>query len=315
MWLDPGELERIQVFYEAANDFKEPPKKDETEPGFACPKCATEQTKKQECIQCGVIFNRYKSPAIDSEIQQKIKQTISSELEATFKNLQHLEVDQKFHLTEVMINIEHCNEYKLTLFPPDARKGTWRIEEQNVSAFSFFGRNLFGFLYTSTMHLLDSVGNIALRFHRKPRLYFHELEVYDENGVEFGRVKREFSYFHRVLSVENNKGTRQLKVVGPIWSPWTFQVYSGRKKVGVITKEYSGLLMEAYTDADKFKIEFTGPLNNSKKRLSVAALMLIDSLYFEGEKSYFSHFMSAPGISVGVFLTILVWISYYQSTL
>ena len=309
VWLDPGELERIQVFYEAAQEFNDPHQFQE--PEFECPKCKAKQVKGVECVRCGLLFAQYEVKENDAKSVEKSKNKNSSELENVFQNLQHLVVDQKFHLTEALLGFERCNSYKLTLFPTDIRQGNWRIEEENLSTFSILGRNIFGLLFTSTMHMKDGLGNIVLRLHRKPRLYFHELEVYDENGVEFGLVKRNFSFFNRVVSVRNVKGNRLLKIVGPIWKPWTFNVYEGKRKVAVITKKWTGLLKEAYTDADRFNLEFTDSLSYPKKRLSIAALMLIDSLYFEGKKNFSQHFISAPGLSLVVFLVTLIGAYYY----
>ena len=148
-----------------------------------------------------------------------------------------------------------------------------------------------------------------LRLYRKPRLYFHELEVYNEKGVEIGLAKRVFSFFHRVISVNDNRGTKQLRVIGPIWSPWTFNVYEGKTKVAVMSKKWAGFLRESFTDADKFNIQFEVLLSNSKKRLSIATLMLIDSLYFEGKKSFYHHLISAPGIQLIVFFATIWWFS------
>jgi hypothetical protein len=159
------------------------------------------------------------------------------------------------------------------------------------------------------MFMKDHRGRVVLRLYRKPRLYFHELEVYNEKGVDIGLVKRVFSFFHRVISVNDNRGTEQFRVVGPIWSPWTFNVYGGKTKVAVMSKNWAGLLRESFTDADKFNIQFEAPLSNSKKRLSIATLMLIDSLYFEGKKSFYHHLISAPGIQLILFFATVWWFS------
>ena len=309
IWLDPGELERIQLYYEAAHDFENDRDSKDVVPKFSCPKCSTEQDKTEECIKCGLIFSRYESRQRKTLNHQAAKSGNANQLESMYTNLMRLEVDQQYHLSEALIGFERKNRYRLTLYPADAGKGNWSIEEENVSKLSILGRNLFGLMYTFTMHMKDDMGNIVLRLHRKPRLYFHMLEAYDENGVEFGLVKRLFSFFHRVVSVTNPKGRKLLRVVGPVWSPWTFYIYDGNKRVAVVSKKWTGLLKEAYTDADKFNLEFTQPLSGSKKRLSIAALMLIDSLYFEGKKGFLNHLISAPGIQIIIAIAAAIWLS------
>lgn len=307
MWLGPGKLEHIQVYYEAANDFEDRAKTSEKKPVFACPKCKVEQAKAQACIQCGVIFSKFESRQQEQVDEQAVKAAHTSELELMYKNLMNLDVEQKYHLSEAILSFERKNSYKLTLFPADNLTANWRIDEENISGLSILGRNIFGLLYTFTMFMKDHRGRVVLRLYRKPRLYFHELEVYNEQGLEIGLVNRAFSFFHRVISVNDNRRQNQLRVVGPIWSPWTFNVYDGRTKVAVMTKRWSGFLKESFTDADKFNIQFEGPLSNSKKRLSIATLMLIDSLYFEGKKSFYHHLLSAPGIQLIVFSATIWW--------
>ena len=307
IWLDPGELERIQVFYEAANDFNDARENPAAAPAFACPECQAQQVQQAICINCGLVFSKQREREQETQARQAAGAASASQLESVFSNLLGVDVDQKYHLTEALINFERKNHYRLTLMPGDARAGEWRIEEQNRSLFSILGRNLFGLLYTFTMHVKDGMGNVVMRLHRKPRLYFHEVEVYDEHGVECGLIKRAFSFFHRVVKVDNARGSRQLRIVGPIWSPWTFNVYDGRNKVAVISKKWSGLLKEVYTDADKFSIRFEEPLGGSKKRLSLAALMLVDSLYFEGKKGFLGHFVSAPGIQLLFVVVMISW--------
>ena len=307
MWLDPGELERIQVFYEAVNDFENERKSDKAESAFACPRCQTEQIRNEICVSCGLVFDKHQSREQAALGREAAGSATTSQLESVFQNLMMVEVDQQYHLTEAILGFERKNAYKLSLFPADTRIGNWQIDEQNLSVFSILGRNLLGLFYAFTMIMRDGTGNVVLRLCRKPCLYFHELEVYDESDVQFGLVKRRFSFFHRVVSVNNARGRRQLRIVGPVWSPWTFNVYDGKNKVAVMSKKWTGLLKEAYTDADKFKIEFTAPLSGSKKRLSIGALMLIDSLYFEGKKGFLNHLVSAPGIQLIFVAAGAVW--------
>lgn len=309
MWLDPGKLEHIQVYYEAANDFKHKGIISENQPAFACPKCKTEQIKMAECSQCGLVFSKYESRQQEEADLQLSRATQKTELDFIFKNLMNIDVKQKYHLSEAILSFERKNSYKLTLSPADDVTRNWRIEEENISALSILGRNIFGLLYSFTMFVKDYRGRVVLRFYRKPRLYFHELEVYDENGFEFGLVKRAFSFFHRVISVRDNKGGKQLSVVGPVFSPWTFHIYDGKTRVAIMTKKWTGFLKESFTDADNFNIQFEGPLSSPKKRLSIAALMLIDSLYFEGRKSFYHHLLSAPGMQLIVFTATIWWLT------
>ena len=310
IWLDPGELERIQLYYEAVHD-SNLPKGATAKHSFACPKCGVAQAKSDECSSCGIIFARFHARQTETEIRQERVLNASASLEEKLNNIRSFEIDQQYHLTEAIFSFERKNEYSISIQPESAVKGKWHMEELNASGLSILGRNLFGLLYTFTMELTDDQGKIVFRIYRKARLYYHSLDMHDETGLQTGRISRRFSFINRVVSARNMKNTEMLRLVGPVWKPWTFYLYNGRNKVGVVSKKWSGLLKEAYTDADKFSLRFTTPLDPERKRLALGALMLVDSLYFEGKKGFLGHLFSAPGlqllalvISVGVIASL-----------
>ena len=307
IWLDPGELERIQVYYEAVNQAEH-----EVDSSFNCPKCGVAQASSDECSNCGIIFSKYQAGQNVDINREAGKINKSSDVNRTFELIRGFEIDQKYHLTEALFSFERKNEYSVSVLPASASRGWWHIAEINASGLSILGRNLFGLLYTFTMELTNEHGNKILRLYRQPRIYFHALDIHDENGVQIGHASRRFSYFNRVISVKNNKGIEMLRVVGPILKPWTFYLYKASSKVGVISKKWTGVLKEAYTDADKFNMRFSSPLDAKRKKFSVGALMLIDSLYFEGNKGFMTHLISAPGFQIVVLgISLLVFAGGY----
>ena len=68
---------------------------------------------------------------------------------------------------------------------------------------------------------------------------------------------------------------------GPFFRPWTFRVLVAGREVGQITKQWSGLLREAFTDADTFGVQYGPGMNPQLRALALAATFLIDFLYFE----------------------------------
>ena len=79
-----------------------------------------------------------------------------------------------------------------------------------------------------------------------------------------------------------------LKIKGPIctWSlcgDVSFDVLSadGGEKVGKITKQWTGLALEAFTDADNFGISFPMDLDVKIKATLLGAVFLIDFMFFE----------------------------------
>ena len=70
---------------------------------------------------------------------------------------------------------------------------------------------------------------------------------------------------------------------GPALKPWTFKIMNGEQEVGIITKKWSGLFKEAFSDADNFGIQFPPGLSVEQKALLLGSVFLIDFVHFENK--------------------------------
>ena len=59
----------------------------------------------------------------------------------------------------------------------------------------------------------------------------------------------------------------------------------GSTEVGKISKQWTGLLREAFTDADNFGISFPVDLDVRMKATLIGALFLIDFMFFEKKQN------------------------------
>ena len=83
-----------------------------------------------------------------------------------------------------------------------------------------------------------------------------------------------------------------LRIEGPICTysvcgDVEFRVLSpdGTAEVGKISKQWSGLLREAFTDSDNFGINFPMDLDVRVKATLIGALFLIDFMFFEKQQN------------------------------
>jgi hypothetical protein len=265
-----------------------------------CPKCGHAQRGGEQCGRCGIVFAKYLAWKQEQDAHAADQARISEKAGRAFAQIRGFEVQQRHHLSEALAGVERANRYRVRPQPASATGGDWQIEESNRSAISVLGRNVLGGLYSFAMDLFDENRAKLLHMERRPRLYFHELDVFDENGLHLGRVRRRFSFFNRVISVEDDRGAELLRITGPYWKPWTFLLHHAGREAGMIVKKWSGLLKETWTDADNFSMRFGMTLDGTRKRLLVGAMMLIDSLYFEGRNRFIRHFVSAPGAQIAV---------------
>ena len=99
-----------------------------------------------------------------------------------------------------------------------------------------------------------------------------------------GYVVQEWSIFCPKFRIEDASGHPVLRIEGPfctcsICGDVEFDVISkdGAQKVGKITKQWSGLVREAFTDADNFGISFPMDLDVNMKAVMLGACFLIVS--------------------------------------
>ncbi|KAF8791906.1 phospholipid scramblase 2-like [Argiope bruennichi] len=113
------------------------------------------------------------------------------------------------------------------------------------------------------------------------------LEVFAPPGQFIGAVVQKWSIFKPQFQIENESGDAVLKIEGPFCTfsfcgSVNFQVLSTDGiEVGKISKKWSGLLRETFTDVDHFGISFPLELDVKMKATLLGALFLIDYMYFE----------------------------------
>jgi uncharacterized protein YxjI len=114
------------------------------------------------------------------------------------------------------------------------------------------------------------------------RWFFERIELSDADGRPLGAIQKRFAFFSKKFDVENAQGRTVLQVSSPIWRVWTFVFMRRGREAARVTKKWSGLISEAFTDKDNFLIEFKDPeMEDAERRLITASAVFIDLLYFE----------------------------------
>ena len=134
-----------------------------------------------------------------------------------------------------------------------------------------------------TIIVFSTDGQVVLSVRRPWRFYFHRAEILDANGQSLGLIERQFSILRRVYSVFDPSGQEVFQLFGPILHPWTFQIQSNGVTHGTITKKWSGLMKEGFTDADNFGVTFPPEWDPKLKALFLGAVFLIDFVHFENK--------------------------------
>ena len=132
-----------------------------------------------------------------------------------------------------------------------------------------------------TIVLTDAGGVPALHVERPFRFFFHKLDVQAAGGKLLGTVEREFSWLHRLFRVTDGHGHEICRLHGPLFHPWTFLIQQNGREVGKVTKKWSGLLKEGFTDTDNFAAVLPPGMSVEAKCVLLGAVFLIDFVYFE----------------------------------
>jgi len=188
-----------------------------------------------------------------------------------------LVVSQKREWGEILTGFETKNKYVIS----DASGSRLYLaaEEAGSMLLRWFLKALRPF----TMTVLTEDGQVVLQVRRPFRFYFHRAEVVGSQGQSLGVIQRRFSVLRRIYSVLDRSGEEIFQLFGPLLHPWTFQIRNDGVEYGKITKKWSGLLKEGFTDADNFGVMFPAEWDVKLKALFLGAVFLIDFAHFENK--------------------------------
>lgn len=110
------------------------------------------------------------------------------------------------------------------------------------------------------------------------------MEVSAPPGTIIGTIEQEWSIFTPSFSIKTPSGDVVLRIEGPFCTmsfcgDVEFKVLSadGSREVGKISKQWSGLVREMFTDTDYFGITFPMDLDVRMKAVMLGACFLIVS--------------------------------------
>lgn len=114
-----------------------------------------------------------------------------------------------------------------------------------------------------------------------------ELTITSPPGTVIGSIEQQWDIFLPKFNVKNENGDTVLKIEGPCITcnacgDVEFKVMTKEgSEVGKISKQWSGLVKEYFTDADNFGVQFPMDLDVKMKACLLGAVFLIDFMFFE----------------------------------
>lgn len=244
-----------------------------------CPKCGfTSELAFSDCPKCGIIVGKF----LEKENAQGEAESIDSEdrnfTAGSLKEANALMIRQQKEWGEILTDFETRNKYDIMDLWGNP---LFRAEEEGGSFFTVIIRTMLKALRPFTMDIYSTDGFGIFTLKRPFRFFFYELDVYNSDGSLLGKIKRRFSLMRRIYSVIDRNERELYTLFGPILHPWTFQIQKNGEELGKITKKWSGMLKESFTDADNFGINFPKGIDVNKKAILLGAVFLIDFAHFE----------------------------------
>lgn len=119
------------------------------------------------------------------------------------------------------------------------------------------------------------------------------LEVSSPPGTTIGFVEQKWTCIKPKFDIKDGDGNVALVIVGP-WCTYScagdveFKIMTPDEsvEVGRISKQWTGLLKEAFTDMDNFGITFPMDLDVRCKATLIGAAFLIDYMFFEKKANH-----------------------------
>lgn len=200
---------------------------------------------------------------------------------ALMQRATEIQVVQKRELAE-LFGFETRNKYSIEV---DGSEELYAAE-QGKGGLAFLARYFLGHFRTFEIHFFDRARQLVLRAVHPFRFFFQRLEVSLPDGRPLGAIQQRFAVFSKRFDVVDADERPLLVVSSPFYRPWTFKFLSKGAEVARVEKRWSGVLREAFTDADRFRVLFqAGDLRPDERALVLAAALFIDIQYFEHKGS------------------------------
>lgn len=196
--------------------------------------------------------------------------------------LSEVRISQRKELAEVLLGAETRNKYEIR----DAQGASIGFAaEQGAGFLAFLARMFMGHWRTFEVTFFDAQRKAVLRAVHPFRFFFQRLEIFDASGTALGALQQRWAVFSKRFDVEDAAGRVILEMRSPLLKVWTFPFFRGETEVGRIEKKWSGGLAELLTDADNFRLSFSGGASSAERRLMLAAAVFVDLQYFERKAS------------------------------
>ena len=204
----------------------------------------------------------------------------SKDLSQAISSGTQLVIKQKRELAELFLGFETRNQY-LVFDQNGAPCGS--IAEQGTGVKAFFKRMFLKSHRPFVIHVTDASGKVILEFSRPFFFLFSDITVRIPNGPVLGSAHRRFGIINKKYDLRDANGAKFAELKSGRLRLWTFAIRDKEgNEVARISKKWSGLLKEYFTDTDNFMVEFGNKNWTPQQRAVIFATSIsVDFDFFE----------------------------------
>jgi uncharacterized protein YxjI len=197
-------------------------------------------------------------------------------------NQPELFIRQRKEMVEILVDWEMGNQYTVC----DAQQNELaHVVEKKGGFWSFFRRGFLRSHRPLEVAVTDRQRQRALDLSRPFFFLFSSLAVTTHDGGALGQVERRFGVLYKRYDLLDRTGVCFARVRAPRWRLWTFPIEGADGvSAATISKKWGGMLREAFTDADTYRVEFGTGWNEEQRAVILAAAISIDFDFFENNQ-------------------------------
>jgi uncharacterized protein YxjI len=191
-----------------------------------------------------------------------------------FDGAETVTVSQSKEWLEIFTGFEQRNRFSIDF---GGQTGALLAAEEGNPWARFF----LGSARPYTLNVMQRDGKPALRLYGPFRFLKREIQVSTPDGKLLGVVRKRITFPHTRYDVFDAHERRIFEIARGFVKIWTFTINEDSREVAVITKRWSGLGKEMFSDADRFQLQFQQVRDPVQRRILLGALFLIDLKHFE----------------------------------
>lgn len=194
------------------------------------------------------------------------------------QNYSVIKIKQVKELAE-LFGFETRNKYSIA---DESGQQIGYAAEQGKGLLGLLLRSFLGHWRTFDVHFFDIDRKLQFVGKHPFRWIFQCLEIYNEHGRYLGKLEQRFGLLTKKFDLHDQNDQVIAEMRSGLLQFWTFPITRNGHKCAVISKKWSGLLKEAFLDADNFVVQFEDPTaNENLRKVILASAIFIDLQYFE----------------------------------